>query len=68
MGYHRVGGRAAGVSLAVPDTWVAIDFTRQSAAEALRRVRLTGLSRASLRRMMAALHKRVSSMPSTSDR
>jgi hypothetical protein len=55
-GYHLIGGQAAGVMLAVPDAWVAIDFTRQSVADALKRVRLSGISDAALRRMMEALH------------
>ena len=56
-GFHMIGGQAAGVTVAVPDAWIAIDFTRQSVAEAVHLVHLSGIPHASVQRMMQALHR-----------
>jgi hypothetical protein len=41
-GYQRIGGTAQGISVAVPSSWVAVDFSKQSLQQAINQFGLTG--------------------------
>jgi hypothetical protein len=41
-GYKRIGGAAQGISLDIPDTWVAVNFSTQSLQQAIKLFGLTG--------------------------
>ncbi len=56
-GYQRIGGAAQGLSLAVPSSWVTINFAQQSIQQGLRKVGLHGASQATLTQAMQALQK-----------
>lgn len=56
-GYQRIGGAAQGVSLAVPSSWVTVNFAQQTMREAIRKIGLRGISQATLTRDMQALQK-----------
>jgi hypothetical protein len=56
-GYQRIGGTAQGVSLAVPSSWVTVNFAQQTMQQAIRRIGLHGISQATLTRDMQALQK-----------
>jgi hypothetical protein len=56
-GYQRIGGAAQGVSLAVPGSWVTVNFAQQTMREAIRKIGLHGISQATLTRDMQALQK-----------
>jgi hypothetical protein len=56
-GYHRIGGAAQGVSLAVPTSWVAINFAQQSLQQAISQIGLHGVSQATVAQDMQALQK-----------
>jgi len=56
-GYQRIGGAPQGVSLAVPSSWVTVNFAQQTMREAIRKIGLRGISQATLTRDMQALQK-----------
>jgi len=56
-GYQRIGGAAQGVSLAVPSSWVAINFAQQSLQQAINQIGLHGVSRATVAQDMQVLQK-----------
>jgi hypothetical protein len=56
-GYKRIGGVAQGVSLAVPSSWVTVNFAQQTIQEAIRKIGLHGISQATLTQDMQALQK-----------
>jgi hypothetical protein len=56
-GYQRVGGATAGLSLAVPSSWVAVNLARQTPQEAIRQIGLHGVSQATLAQTLRALSK-----------
>lgn len=56
-GYQRIGGAAQGVSLAVPGSWVTINFARQTMQAAIKKIGLHGVSPATLAQDMQALQK-----------
>ncbi len=41
-GYQRIGGTAQGISLDVPSSWVAVDFSQESLQQAIKLFGLTG--------------------------
>jgi hypothetical protein len=41
-GYHRVGGSVQGISLAVPKSWVSVDFAKQSIYSAVKKLGISG--------------------------
>lgn len=56
-GYHRIGGTAQGVSLAVPDSWVSVNFAQQTLQQAVRQLSLHGVSATSVAGAMRVLIK-----------
>lgn len=56
-GYQRIGGAAQGVSLAVPGSWVAVNFAEQSLQDAIKKIGLHGVSQATLTREVQGLQK-----------
>ena len=54
---QRIGGAAQGMSLAVPSSWVTVNFAEQTMREAIRKIGLHGISQATLTRDMQALQK-----------
>jgi hypothetical protein len=56
-GSQRIGGAAQGMSLAVPSSWVTVNFAQQTMREAIRKIGLHGISQATLTRDMQALQK-----------
>jgi hypothetical protein len=56
-GYHRIGGAAQGMSLALPTSWVAINFAQQSLQQAIKRIGLHGVSQATIAQDLQALQK-----------
>jgi hypothetical protein len=41
-GYRRIGGPAQGISVDVPSSWVAVDFSQESLQQAIKQFGLTG--------------------------
>src|SRR5258708_11934224 len=56
-GYQRIGGAAQGLSLAVPSSWVTINFPQQSIQQGLRKGGVHRASQATLTHAMQALQK-----------
>jgi hypothetical protein len=56
-GYQRIGGAAQGVSLAVPSSWVTVNFARQSMQGAIKKIGIHGVSQATLTQDLQALLK-----------
>jgi len=56
-GYQRIGGAAQGVSLAVPSSWVTVNFAQQSMQDAIKKIGLHGVSQATLTQDLQALQK-----------
>src|SRR5258708_15313649 len=56
-GYQRIGGAAQGVSLAVPSSWVAVNFAEQSLQDAIKKIGLHGVSQATVTRDLQGLQK-----------
>lgn len=53
-GYHRVGGPAQGISLAVPQSWVPINLASEKIDEAARKLQLRGMDVATVEHLMQA--------------
>ncbi len=56
-GYQRIGGAAQGVSLAVPSSWVTVNFAQQSMQAAIKKIGFHGVSQATLTQDLQALQK-----------
>jgi hypothetical protein len=56
-GYRRIGGAAQGLSLAVPSSWVTVNFARQSLEQGIRKIGLHGASQATLAQALQSLQK-----------
>lgn len=56
-GYHRVGGPAQGISLAVPSSWVSIDLANQTIGQAAKELAVPGFDAATAEQDMQALEK-----------
>ena len=56
-GYKRVGGTAQGISLAVPSSWADVDLSKQSAAAAISKLKLSSLTATQLTQSMAQLQQ-----------
>jgi hypothetical protein len=55
--YRRIGGAAQGVSLAVPSSWVTVNFAEQSLQDAIKKIGLHGVSQATLVQELQGLQK-----------
>src|SRR5258708_9496876 len=55
--YQGIGGAAQGVSVAVPSSWVAVNFAEQSLQDAIKKIGLHGVSQATLTRDLQGLQK-----------
>jgi hypothetical protein len=56
-GYQRIGGPEQGVSLAVPGSWVTVNFAQQTLRAAIRKIGLHGVSQTTLAQDLQALQK-----------
>jgi len=56
-GYQRVGGAAQGVSMAVPSSWISINFAQQNMRQAVQKIGLHGVSQATLTQDLNSLQK-----------
>jgi hypothetical protein len=56
-GYQRIGGPAQGLSVAVPSSWVTVNLSQQSIAEAIKKIGLRGANQATLAQTLQALQK-----------
>jgi hypothetical protein len=56
-GYHRAGGAAQGISIAIPNTWATVDLARLNLRQALSEMGLKGVSQATLSQNLEELIK-----------
>jgi hypothetical protein len=56
-GYQRIGGAAQGVSVEVPASWVAVDFSRQTVQQAIGIVEVHGTGQTALTQQLDPLAK-----------
>jgi hypothetical protein len=56
-GYHRVGGPAQGISLAMPKSWVSVNLAKQTIDSAANQLDVPGVNAAVLEQDMQALQK-----------
>lgn len=56
-GYQRIGGVAQGISLDVPSTWVAVDFSQTSVQQAVKLFGLSGSTETAFSQELAPLVK-----------
>jgi 4-hydroxy-3-methylbut-2-enyl diphosphate reductase IspH len=56
-GYQRIGGTAQGVSLDVPSSWVAVNFSQESLQQAIKLFGLTGTTQSAFTQELEPLVK-----------
>jgi hypothetical protein len=56
-GYKRVGGTAQGVSMAVPGSWLTINFAQQTLRQAIKKIGINGVSQSTLAQDLQGLQK-----------
>jgi hypothetical protein len=56
-GYHRVGGAAQGMSLAMPSAWVSINLAKESLDSAAKKLAVPGMDSAVVEQDMQSLQK-----------